>query len=221
MRIKAIPLGIVFVFLLIEVFLYPVLPEIMVTHWNFEGQADGSMSKFWFNVFFSLLTVGIYGLFILIPKIDPLKKNFSKFINYYYGMVILFTGFMLYIYLIVVAANFGYPLDIQLVVVPAASALIFYGGFLCEKSKRNWFVGIRTPWTLSSDSVWEKTNRLGGKLLEAFAVLLFLSIFFIQNAVLYFVFVLIFPLISILVFTIVYSYFEYRKEEKGTRKKKR
>jgi uncharacterized membrane protein len=90
--------------------------------------------------------------------------------------------------------------------------LFFYIGILCENAKRNWFIGIRTPWTLSSDKVWDKTNKLGGKLFKIAGVVALFGIFF-RSYTMYFVLV---PAISFAVYTIVYSYLEYRKETIGS-----
>ncbi|MEM2728714.1 MAG: SdpI family protein, partial [Candidatus Bathyarchaeia archaeon] len=88
--------------------------------------------------------------------------------------------------------------------------LFFYIGILCENSRRNWFIGIRTPWTLSSDRVWEKTHRLGGKLFKAAGVIAMLGALIQEHA-----FILILaPIIFAAAYTIIYSYVEYQKEVK-------
>ncbi|MEK7202903.1 MAG: SdpI family protein [Patescibacteria group bacterium] len=71
-------------------------------------------------------------------------------------------------------------------------------------------IGIRTPWTLSSDLVWEKTHKIGGKLFKITGVIAFVGIFF-QSYALFFIFI---PVILVAIYTIVYSYFEYQKEIK-------
>ncbi|MEM5812412.1 MAG: SdpI family protein [Candidatus Aenigmatarchaeota archaeon] len=208
-KLQYLSLGIFLLLAFAVAWLYFLLPEIIVTHWNFQGKPDGFMSKEFFSAFFLSLALGIYGLLLVIPKIDPLRKNIKKFIIYYDGMVVLSAGFMLYIYLIVAASNIGLGIDTAKAIIPCVSSLLFYVGFLCTKSKRNWFIGIRTPWTLSSDKVWEKTNRLGGRLLEAYSIVFLLGFFVSQD----FFILLLFVLILIFIFTTVYSYFEYRKEE--------
>lgn len=94
--------------------------------------------------------------------------------------------------------------------MPALGILIYYCGILIENTKRNLFIGIRTPWTLRSESVWEKTNKIGGKLLKIAGVITFAGIFFEKYA-LFFIFV---PIISVTFYTIIYSYLEYQKEVK-------
>jgi len=94
---------------------------------------------------------------------------------------------------------------------PAVGILFFYLGILTENAKRNWFVGIRTPWTLSDERVWDKTHRLGGKLFKIIGVLIAILGFFFDQ---YFVFLLLtFVLIDTALVT-TYSYFEYKKQVK-------
>ena len=77
--------------------------------------------------------------------------------------------------------------------------------------KRNWFFGIRTPWTLSSDEVWDKTHKFGGKLIQLSAVISLLGFFVGKNAV---IFVLIVPIILAALTSVVYSYVIYKKINK-------
>ena len=88
--------------------------------------------------------------------------------------------------------------------MPALGILFYYCGVLIENAKRNWFIGIRTPWTLSSDSVWEKTHKIGGKLFKIAGIIALFGIFFPNYT---FLFVLI-PVVSVAIYTAAYSYFE-------------
>jgi len=88
--------------------------------------------------------------------------------------------------------------------------LFFYIGILCENTKRNWFIGIRTPWTLSSDEVWKKTNKKGGKLFKISGLIVFTGVF-LKN---YLIFLILIPIISVTIYTFIYSYIEYQKEKK-------
>jgi len=68
-------------------------------------------------------------------------------------------------------------------VLPVGIGLLFYHiGILMENAERNWFIGIRTPWTLSSDRVWRKTNRLGGKLFRSAGIAAIFGVFFPELA---------------------------------------
>jgi len=85
--------------------------------------------------------------------------------------------------------------------------LLYYLSILVKKSKRNWFIGIRTPWTLSSDKVWDKTSRLGSKLLKITAILILIGAFFGE----YLIYFILIPIILTFVYLWVYSYLEFKK----------
>jgi len=150
-------------------------------------------------------------LFILIPKIDPLGENIAKFRRYFDTFVLLIIIFLFYLYLLTIFWNLNFRFNLIQLLVPALGILFFYTGILVENAKRNWFIGIRTPWTLSSDQVWKKTHQLGGKLFKAAGVIAFLGVFF-QNFAIYFVLV---PAVGVSLYTTVFSHFEYQKETRG------
>ncbi len=113
------------------------------------------------------ISIFIFGLFLLIPKIDPLKKNIEKFRSYYEWFIVLMIAFLAYIYFATLAWALGYRFSMNAAILPPIAALFYFVGVLCENSKRNWFIGVRTPWTLSSDRVWGRTNKLAGIILAA------------------------------------------------------
>jgi len=207
-KIHIIILGIVLVSFIIAIYFYPSMPERMASHWNAKGEVDGSLPKFWGLFLMPIVSLGMFLLFIFIPKIDPLKKNIEKFRKQFDMFIVMIILFLLYIYILTLFWNLDYRFDMTIMIVPAMGILFFYIGFLVEKAKRNWFVGIRTPWTLSNDVVWEKTHKLGGKLFKAAGVIAFFGIFFGEYAI-WFVLV---PVISVSVYLVAYSYFEYKRQ---------
>jgi len=152
----------------------------------------------------------LFLLFILIPKIDPLKQNIEKFRKYFDGFIVLIISFLFYLYLLTIFWNLGIRFNMTQFLVPAFAVLFYYCGILVENAKRNWFIGIRTPWTLSSEKVWDKTHRLGGKLFKICGLIILFGIF-LQGYAIFFVFV---PVLLVAGYTVVYSYFEYQKEIK-------
>jgi len=205
--------GIILVALAVSVVFYPRMPEKMATHWGAEGQVDGYTSKV-FGVFFMPVLMTVIALvFAVIPKIDPLKANIEKFRNYYDGFIILFLIFLLAIHYQVILWNLGIRISPNRFLPVAVGLLFFYIGILCDNAKRNWFVGIRTPWTLSSDRVWEKTHKIGGKLFKIAGIVVFAGIFFPDYAMLF----IVIPAILVGIYTTIYSCLEYRKENKSFR----
>ena len=188
-------------------YLYPQMPDKLAFHWNFQGRVDNYVSKFWGLLMIPLLSASMFLLFIIIPKIDPLKHNIKKFRKYYDYFMVLMLLFLLYIYALILIWNMGIIFNMTQAISPAFGILFFYIGILVENAKRNWFVGIRTPWTLSNEKVWNKTHKLGGKLFKIAALVAFLGFIFTKYAV----FFLIVPIVLVAVYTLVYSYFEYQR----------
>ena len=155
-----------------------------------------------------IVSIGLLFLFILIPKIDPLKGNIEKFRKYFDGFTVLMIAFLFYIYLLTVFWNIGIRFNMIQFMIPILGILFYYCGILVENAKRNWFIGIKTPWTLSSEAVWDRTHKIGGKLLKIAGMIAIFGIFFPKYTILF----VIIPVISVAVYTIIYSYFEYQKQ---------
>lgn len=200
---------IIFISFVLGFYFYPLMPEKMVSHWSFEGNPDGYMPKLWGIFLMPLILILLWLMFLLIPKIDPLRENIAKFKKYYDSFIIAIILFLFYIYILTIVWNMGVYFNMGIVISPAISVLFYFVGVLLEHSKRNWFVGIRTPWTLSSDRVWDKTNKLGAKLFKISGVI-FLAAIFIPR---YAIFIVIIPAVSISLCTVIYSYIEYKKEQ--------
>ncbi len=192
----------------VGIYYYPQMPDDMASHWNAQGEVDGYMPRFWALFLVPLITVGLTLLFILIPKIDPLRANIEKFRRYYDRFTVIIVGFLFYMYLLTVLWNMGMRFCMLQLLAPAFGILFYYTGVLAENAERNWFIGIRTPWTLSSEEVWEKTHRIGGKLFKITGITAFLGVFFPSYSIL----LILIPVILASAYTVVYSYFEYQKQ---------
>jgi len=194
----------------IGIYLYPQMPEQMASHWNAQGKVDDYMSKFWGVFLMPLVFIGLTLLFIAIPRIDPLKKNIEEFRKYYDGFIIIFFIFMLLVYVQTILWNLGTEISPNLIFPILIGLLFFYIGILLENAKRNWFIGIRTPWTLSSEKVWNKTHRLGSKMFKISGIVVLFGFLF-QKYSTYFILV---PALFVAFYLVVYSYVEYQKEKK-------
>jgi len=205
---EKIALSIIVLSFIIAVCSYPYMPEKMAIHWNAKGNVDSYGSRFEGLFFLPFLLAGLFLLFMAIPKIDPLKYNIEDFRKYYDNFIVLFFIFLLSVYLWSILWNFGVEIRINAVIPVGVGILFFYVGILLENAKRNWFIGIRTPWTLSSEDVWNRTHKIGGKLFKVLGLVVIFGIFF-QKYVLFFFLV---PLLLVAGYLVVYSYFEYQKE---------
>jgi len=206
-KTELVVFAIILISFVIGFYFYSQMPDKIASHWNAQDQVDGYMPKFWGMFLMPVISIGLLLLFMLIPKIDPLKKNIEKFRKYYNWFVLLIIIFLFYIYLLTVLWNIGFRFAMSQMMLPALGILFYYIGILLENAKRNWFIGIRTPWTLSSDKVWDKTHKIGSKLFKIIGVIAFLGIFF-QKYSLWFILV---PILLVAGYLIVYSYFEYQK----------
>jgi uncharacterized membrane protein len=195
------------VFFILAVAFYPRMPDMMASHWNAQGEADGTMSRFWGLFLLPLVSLGMAVLLFLLPRIDPLKANIQKFKGYYYGFIIAFLVYFMYIYILTIAWNLGWEFDFSQMLMPAMGILMFLIGILVSKARRNFFIGIRTPWTLSSEEVWNRTHQLGGRLFKIVGIIILLLSFVPEIAI----YALLGLVLGTTIWLVVYSYVLYRR----------
>jgi uncharacterized membrane protein len=179
----------------------------MAIHWGSGGQADGYGSNFTGIWLIPITVIGLSLLFLAIPTIDPLKENISKFIGEYNLFILMFALFMLYIQMLALAYNLDWINNLNPYIMPAMGIFMIFVGQLVSKARRNYFIGIRTPWTLQDERVWDETHKQGGLAFKISGAIALLGIFF-PKASLWF---LMIPLILTTTYTIVLSYILYRK----------
>ena len=206
-------LGVIVVLsLLLGAWAYPRLPEQVATHWDEHGQVNGYSSRLTQVLLLPLMVAGLGLFLIFIPSIDPLKANIQTFRGDYNGFVVVFALFMAYLHVVTTFINLGWQVNLNQLLMPAMGLFIFYTGVLISKARRNYLIGIRTPWTLSNDVVWDKTHRLGG-LLFKLAGLLALPGIILPNLS---VWLLLVPLMAASLITVVYSYFAFQRETRSS-----
>ena len=190
--------------------LWNQLPEPMASHWNINDQVDGYTSKFIGVFMLPLMTLGMFLLFLVIPSIDPLKANIAQFRGAFNLFLVLIVAFMVYLYGLTLAWNLGYTgFRMSGAMLPAIGLLFIFLGFMMRQAKRNFFIGIRTPWTLSSDHVWNETHRVGAVLFMISGALAFIGGFLGGTTAFWLMFA---PIISTTLFLLVYSYVLYQRE---------
>lgn len=157
---------------LVGIIFYPSFPDQIPVHWNFKGEADNFMSKNIFSaLLFPIITLAIWLLLLFVPLLDSKKENYAQFDNAYRGIRLSFIVLFFYIYIVILAKSFGCSIAIEKAVPAGISVFIIFLGNLISKIRQNNFVGIRLPWTLANQDVWDKTHRLAGKLLMAAGLL--------------------------------------------------
>lgn len=196
---------------LLSVVVYPRLPEQVASHWNAADQVDGTMPRFWGAFIMPIITLGMLGLFLVIPAIDPLKANIARFRGTFNVFILLIVVFLLYLHVLTTLWNLGLQsFRMSTAMLPAMGLLFVFVGLLLRRAKRNFSIGIRTPWTLSSDAVWDKTHRLGAVLFVVSGVLAALGAF-IPGPRAYLL--VLAPVLASTLILVVYSYVLWRAEQ--------
>jgi uncharacterized membrane protein len=186
---------------------YPLLPGVVPVHWNAAGQADG-FGRPWMAAFLMPLIMAlVLLLFVLIPKIAVFKKNLKAFEKQYWLLGLVIELFFLLFYAITLFPNFGVETSLSALFSLPLAFLFIAIGLLLPSFRRNFFVGIRTPWTLSSDRVWKKTHEFGGTLFVAAGIVSLGTAFLApKQSILTIVVVVLAAALA----TVVYSFLEFR-----------
>ena len=195
----------------LSVSVYGRLPQPMASHWGTDDQVNGTISRFWGAFLMPVMALAMLGLFLLIPSIDPLKANIAKFRGFFNNFIVLLMVFFLYVHVLTILWNLGVQsFRMSSALLPAVGLIFILAGLMMRQAKRNFFIGIRTPWTLSSDRVWDETHRVGGPLFIASGVLALLGAF-LPGVVAYWL--LLVPVLASTLFVVVYSYVLWRREQ--------
>jgi len=192
-------------------YFYSIFPEQVPVHWNYAGQVDRLGSRLEGAFILPIVVTAMYLLFWLIPLIDPKKEKYQEFIKVYNLFRYLLIIIMWLIYLITSLSALGYNIKVEIWVPLIIGLLFILLGNYMGKIKPNWFMGIRTPWTLSNDEVWSKTHRLGGKMF------MLMGLFLILNPLLPFqslTWALIIPIVTVVLVPVIYSYIIFHKLKK-------
>lgn len=157
-----VSLGFVVIMLGVAVWIYPHLPAQTPTHWDAQGNINGWMPRFWAAAMWVLVQAGIAVLTPLLPYIPLRKFEIGRFARVYGLMMLAIQGALLVIGVAALLAGAGYHVPIVMIATLVVDALFMVRGNYMGKFRKNFFLGIRTPWTLASDAVWEHTHRLAG-----------------------------------------------------------
>ena len=192
---------------------YSRLPDPMASHWGVNDEVNGFISRFWGAFLMPLMSLAMLGLFLLIPAIDPMKANIAKFRGVFNGFIAVMMVFLFYIHILTMLWNLGVQsFKMSAALLPAIGLILFFAGLMMRQAKRNFFIGIRTPWTLSNDRVWDQTHRVGSVLFMICGLLAFAAGFFPGLIAFSLMF---FPITGSSTFLVIYSYVLYQQETKA------
>lgn len=187
---------------------YAHLPARVVFHWSISGQADRSTGRFWGALLLPLTMLGTYLLLVFIPRIDPKAKNIEKFSRQWTFFISFLELLLLYIYLLSLYWNLGHHFDFKRFMALGLGLFLFGIARLVAAAKQNYTIGIRTPWTLANEKVWERTHVLGARLFLFAGCLSLLGLFWPAMAL----GVVLGSIIGVTLLTVIYSYVYYRQE---------
>jgi len=209
--VYVLPRFFIILFILLSIafayFSLPYLPNKIATHWNINGVADGFGNKEDFALFFPALIIIVGTLLYFLPKYDPLVENIKKFWDIYVIFVSAVLGFFFNLQLFVLIYNMGYPINTTSFLAGSFAGLYFWTAVLLFNSKRNYIIGVKTPWALSDDENWKKTHNLGGKLFLICAAICIIPILFPEFGII----LIIAPILISTVILFAYSFLIRKK----------
>ena len=145
--------------------LYERLPDPMPIHFNWKGEADGWAAKPWGVFVFPAAMAAILLLFWALPWLSPRPFSLEKFTTTFHYIIACTLGFFLYLHAVFLAEALSAPIDVMRAFLGGTLLFLAAIGNVLGKVRRNFYVGVRTPWTLASDRVWNDTHRFTARLL--------------------------------------------------------
>lgn len=208
-----IVLAIVAAMFLFSVFMYSKLPAIVPTHWGVSGAADGFSPKAFGAFFAPVLGLLFAFLFPIFQRMDPKRESYANFQKTWDMLQIGIISFFAYIHVVTVyaAVSTSVSSHVATFITSGMGVLFILIGNSLGKIEQNWFVGLRTPWTLSDPEIWRKSQRLAGILfvLGGIAVLI-MSLAMKGDALLFITFMTV--ILSVSFIPVVYSYILAKKK---------
>jgi uncharacterized membrane protein len=176
-RNHAIPVVITILTFILGFFFYGRFPGAVPTHWGTDGTVNGYSSRTFAAFGLPVIILGMYILFNLLPFIDPKHNRYVEFERVYKLFVTLIISFLALVYVVVGLNGIGYGIRVEVFIPLLIGVLFILLGWYLNQVKSNWFIGIRNPWTLSREDIWNKSHRLGRKTFMLGGVLMIISAF--------------------------------------------
>ncbi len=208
MKINKWLIVLVILSIIATIVIYPKLPDKIPMHWNFKGEIDGYGNRT--SVFATAtLPLILYVLMVFIPRIDPKKESYKKHAKAYEITILAMTLLFILLHWITISVGLGYEIPVDMIVKICIGILFIIIGNYMGQIRHNYFFGIRTPWTLASETSWRKTHKIGG---IGFIIvgILFVIASPIRNQL--FSMLCFVALMILIVIVTVYSYFVYKKD---------
>lgn len=191
---------------------YARLPQRIPSHWNLQGQVDGWMARPWGALLQPLIATAMLGVLWLLPRIDPRRANVERFAEDRRLIINLIILIFAVIEVATLGHAMGWPVQVDRVVMAAVGVLLTGLGNYLPRIRSNWFMGIRTPWTLDNERVWRATHRVGGRTFVAAGLAMALAALLPDPARAWIAGAAIAAAVAV---PLVYSYVAYRRDLSG------
>ena len=163
---KIILMGTISLLILIAATLltYDILPAQMPIHWDMSGKADDFAPKHVFLTMVFAITLGINVLGIALPRIDPRRANYRRFEKAYAVTFGMLNMMVVAFFLITLWGTQHGAAGSPAMLIPMALGVMFIvlGNYM-PLFRQNFFAGIKTPWALADEEIWNRTHRIGGR----------------------------------------------------------
>jgi uncharacterized membrane protein len=191
---------------------FPRLPETMATHWNLAGEPDGWSSRTVAAFFAPTVMLFVWVLLRWLPTVDPRRGNIARSADAYGYTLDALLLFFFGLHVTMLGEALGWPVSLVTAVPLGIGLLLALLGVVLPRIRPNYTFGIRTPWTLASDRVWERTHRVGGRALVATGVVMTAGALILPKASFRW---LLLPMVLAAAGTVYYSYRAWREETDG------
>jgi uncharacterized membrane protein len=149
--------------LLLTAIAYPHLPNTVPMHWDAHGNVNGWGAKWTLLVIDPGIMLAILLLFSALPWLSPKQFEVNSFRSTYLYIMVAAQAMLVYIHVLILAASLSWVFDVSRAVEGGVCLLIALMGNVMGKVRRNFFVGIRTPWTIANEQVWNATHRFAAR----------------------------------------------------------
>jgi uncharacterized membrane protein len=174
-RSEFVPLALIAAMFVLGAVAWPQAPDRIPIHWGISGEPDNYAGKV-FGLFGGpLISLGIYVLLFILPRVDPRRKNYELFWGKYLIIRTIIITVLAGIQVVAFLWAIGIEINMNIAVLTIVGFLLIFIGNYMGKLRPTWFVGIRSPWTLSSQESWNKTHRIGGRLFVLFGLALVIA----------------------------------------------
>jgi uncharacterized membrane protein len=187
-------------------FIWASLPAEVPLHWGIDGEINRYGSKMEL-ILMGIIPIFLYALFLLVPLIDP-KKRIAAMGNKFFTIRLITAVFIAVLFTFIIYSVKEESLANPNYLFMIIGAFFVLLGNYFKTIKPNYFVGIRTPWTLENETIWKSTHKFAGKLWVAGGLLIIFSCFIFNEQTALIVFIIITAIITLI--PVAHSYLQFK-----------